>query len=50
MPDSTLENEWNEFKVLQLTDTKLSVREKQLIGYAVALPCTVRTAPTFTRA
>ena len=36
MPDSTLENEWNEFKVLQLTDTKLSVREKQLIGYAVA--------------
>ena len=36
MPDSTLENEWNEFKKFQLTDTELSVREKHLIGYAVA--------------
>jgi AhpD family alkylhydroperoxidase len=36
MPDSTLENEWNEFKTFQLTDTALTVREKQLIGYAVA--------------
>jgi AhpD family alkylhydroperoxidase len=36
MPDSTLENEWNEFKVFQLTDTVLTAREKQLIGYAVA--------------
>jgi len=36
MPDSTLENEWNEFKKFQLTDTELTVREKQLIGYAVA--------------
>jgi len=36
MPDSTLENEWNEFKVFQMTDTELTVREKQLIGYAVA--------------
>jgi AhpD family alkylhydroperoxidase len=36
MPDSTLENEWNEFKKFQLTDTALTVREKQLIGYAVA--------------
>ena len=36
MPDSTLENEWNEFKVFQMTDTALTVREKQLIGYGVA--------------
>ena len=36
MPDSTLENEWREFKVFQLTDTVLTAREKQLIGYAVA--------------
>jgi AhpD family alkylhydroperoxidase len=36
MPDSTLENEWNEFKKFQLQDTELTVREKQLIGYAVA--------------
>ena len=36
MPDSTLENEWNEFKKFQLTDTELTVREKHLIGYAVA--------------
>jgi AhpD family alkylhydroperoxidase len=36
MPDSTLENEWREFKVFQLSDTALTVREKQLIGYAVA--------------
>lgn len=36
MPDSTLENEWREFKVFQLTDTELTVREKHLIGYAVA--------------
>ncbi len=36
MPDSTLENEWNEFKVFQLQDTALTAREKQLIGYAVA--------------
>ncbi len=36
MPDSTLENEWNEFKVFQLSDTALTAREKQLIGYAVA--------------
>jgi len=36
MPDSTLENEWNEFKVFQLQDTALTSREKQLIGYAVA--------------
>lgn len=36
MPDSTLENEWNEFKKFQLTDTALTVREKHLIGYAVA--------------
>ncbi len=36
MPDSTLENEWNEFKVFQMADTELTVREKQLIGYAVA--------------
>src|SRR5271169_3326743 len=33
MPDSTLENEWREFKVFQLTDTALTAREKQLIGY-----------------
>ena len=36
MPDSTLENEWREFKVFQLQDTALTAREKQLIGYAVA--------------
>jgi AhpD family alkylhydroperoxidase len=36
MPDATLENEWREFKVFQLTDTVLTAREKQLIGYAVA--------------
>ena len=36
MPDSTLENEWREFKVFQLTDTVLTAREKHLIGYAVA--------------
>ena len=36
MPDSTLENEWREFKVFQLSDTELSAREKHLIGYAVA--------------
>ncbi|HUK76982.1 MAG TPA: carboxymuconolactone decarboxylase family protein [Thermoleophilia bacterium] len=36
MPDATLENEWREFKVFQLSDTALTVREKQLIGYAVA--------------
>jgi AhpD family alkylhydroperoxidase len=36
MPDSTLENEWTEFKKFQLTDTVLTAREKHLIGYAVA--------------
>jgi AhpD family alkylhydroperoxidase len=36
MPDATLENEWREFKVFQLSDTVLTAREKQLIGYAVA--------------
>jgi AhpD family alkylhydroperoxidase len=36
MPDSTLENEWREFKVFQLSDTELTAREKHLIGYAVA--------------
>ena len=36
MPDSTLENEWTEFKKFQLSDTELSAREKHLIGYAVA--------------
>ena len=36
MPDSTLENEWNEFKKFQLSDTELTAREKHLIGYAVA--------------
>ena len=36
MPDSTLEHQWAEFKEVQLADTALTAREKQLIGYAVA--------------
>ena len=36
MPDSTLERSWSEFKEFQLGDTQLTVREKHLIGYAVA--------------
>ncbi len=36
MPDSALENSWNDFKEFQLQDSALTVREKQLIGYAVA--------------
>ncbi len=36
MPDATLEREWAQFKEFQMTDTAISAREKQLIGYAVA--------------
>ena len=50
MPDSTLENQWNEFKVFQMTDTKLTVREKQLIGYAVAAAIHCPYCTYFTRA
>lgn len=36
MPDSTLERQWGQFKEFQLGDSALTVREKHLIGYAVA--------------
>jgi AhpD family alkylhydroperoxidase len=36
MPDETLAREWAQWKEFQMTDTAISAREKQLIGFAVA--------------